>query len=181
MKERLHNEELMQLRLRKGDEIALRELVDLYRPQMLMEAYYILRDMHEAEDLVQEVFIRFWSLRHKVELKPSFSAYLSRAVRYECIIKIKKERVREKRQQQYGYFMESSVNMQPFENAELASKLNDAMQEIPPAARKSFMMSYMEDKSQKAIAEEQNISLQVVKNNISKALKILRQKLHPIK
>jgi RNA polymerase sigma-70 factor (ECF subfamily) len=181
MKDRLHNEELMLLRLREGDEVALRELVDLYRPQMLMEAYYILRNMHEAEDLVQEVFIRFWSLRDKIELKPSFSAYLSRAVRYECIIKIKREKVRERRQHHYSYFMESSVNIKPFENTELASKLNAAIQEIPPAARKSFMMSYMEDKSQKAIAAEQNISLQVVKNNISKALKILRQKLHTVK
>jgi len=148
---------------------------------MLMEAFYVLRNMHEAEDLVQEVFIRFWSLRRKIELKPSFAAYLSRAVRYECIIKIKRGKVRDRRQHQYSYFMESSVNIKPFENTELANRLHEAMQEIPPAARKSFMLSYLEDKSQKAIAAEQNISLQVVKNNISKALKILRQKLHPIR
>jgi RNA polymerase sigma-70 factor (ECF subfamily) len=179
MKDRLHNEADMLLRLREGDEGALRELVDVYRSQMLMDAYYILRDKDEAEDLVQDVFIRFWGLRGKVELKPSLAAYLSRAVRYECIIRIKKEKVREKRSAQYSYFIESTIQMKPFENAELANLLKDAMQEIPPAARKSFMLAYMGDKSQKEIAAEQNISLQVVKNNISKALKILRQKLHP--
>lgn len=88
--EKLNNEADILYRLKKGDESALRELVDLYRPQMVMEAYYILRDMDEAEDIVQEVFIRFWNVKENIELKPSLLAYLIRATRNESIIKIKK-------------------------------------------------------------------------------------------
>jgi RNA polymerase sigma-70 factor (ECF subfamily) len=177
----LNNEADILQRLKQGDESALRELVDLYRPQMLMEAYYLVRDMDEAEDIVQEVFIRFWNVKQKVELKPSLIAYLIRATRNESIIKIRKDKTRDKRQDLYNYFAESSTQMKPFESAELAKKLQSAIEHIPPAARKSFIKLYLEDKSQKTIAAEQNISLQVVKNNISKALKILREKLHTAK
>ena len=179
--EKLNNEADILSRLKKGDEAALRELVDLYRPQMLMEAYYLIRDMDEAEDVVQEVFIRFWNVKENVELKPSLLAYLVRATRNESIIKIKKEKTRDKKQLGYNYFLESSTHMKPFESAELAKELQRAIEHVPPAARKSFIKLYLEDKSQKTIAAEQNISLQVVKNNISKALKILREKLHTAK
>jgi RNA polymerase sigma-70 factor (ECF subfamily) len=179
--ESLNKEADILQRLKRGDESALRELVDLYRPQMLMEAYYVIRDMDEAEDIVQEVFIRFWNVKEKVELKPSLIAYLLRATRNESLIKLKKDRTRGKRQDLYNYFQESTTQMKPFESAELAKQLKNAMEYIPPAARKSFVKLYLEDKSQKTIAAEQNISLQVVKNNISKALKILREKLHTAK
>ncbi len=179
--EKLNNEADILYRLKKGDEAALRELVNLYRPQMLMEAYYILRDMDEAEDIVQEVFIRFWNVKENIELKPSLLAYLIRATRNESIIKLKKDKTRDKKQHGYNYFLESSTLMKPFESAELAKQLQLAIEHIPPAARKSFIKLYLEDKSQKTIAAEQNISLQVVKNNISKALKILREKLHTAK
>ena len=179
--ERLNNEEAILESLKQGDEIALRRLVDQYRPQMLLEAYYIVRDMQEAEDIVQEVFIRFWNVKQRIELKPSLAAYLLRATRYESIIKIKKDKTRNNRQDQYNYFLESSFQMKPFENTELGALLNSAIAQIPPAARKSFIKLYIEDKNQKTIAQEQNISLQVVKNNISKALKILRHILHAVK
>lgn len=174
-------EELILQRLRQGDESALRELVHKYRPGMLLEAIYILKDRQEAEDVVQEVWIRFWSLRDRVELKPSLMAYLHRAVRNESVIKIKKDKTRGKRQDQYNYFVEPTIQLKPFEDEELRRKLSVAIEEIPPAMRRSFMLSYLEDLSQKEIAAKQNISLQVVKNNISKALKILRQKLHAAK
>lgn len=175
------NEEQILQRLKQGDESALRELIHQYRPGMLLEAYYILRDMEEAEDIVQEVWIRFWDLRQRVEMKPSLAAYLHRAVRYESIIKVKKDKTRGKREDQYNYFVEPTYHIKPFEDEELRKRLEQAIEEIPPAMRRSFMLSYMEDLSQKEVAAEQGISLQVVKNNVSKALKLLRQKLQAAK
>lgn len=176
-----NQEESILKRLKQHDESALRELICLYQQEMILEAYYLLKDFQEAEDIVQEVWIRFWHLRETIELRPSLAAYLHRATRNECIIYIKKEKTRAKRQSQYNYFLEPTVNLQPFENEELGERLQHAIKTIPPAARKSFVLSYLDDKNQKAIAAEQNISLQVVKNNISKALKILRQALQTAK
>ncbi|RFM34678.1 RNA polymerase sigma factor [Chitinophaga silvisoli] len=176
-----NQEDFLLNRLKQHDEAALKELVCLYQPAMILEAYYILKDFQEAEDIVQEVWIRFWQLRATIELKPSLAAYLQRATRNESIIYLKKKNVRAKRQAQYDYFLEPSIRLQPFENEELGKRLHHAINAIPPAARKSFILSYLDDKNQKAIATEQNISLQVVKNNISKALKILRQVLHTSK
>lgn len=176
-----NQEESILLRLKQHDESALRELICLYQSELILEAYFILKNFQEAEDIVQEVWIRFWHLREMVELKPSLAAYLHRATRNECIIYIKKEKTRAKRQTQYHYFLEPTVHLQPFENEELSKRLQQAINAIPPAARKSFVLSYLDDKSQKTIAAEQNISLQVVKNNISKALRILREVLQTAK
>lgn len=176
-----NQEESILLRLKRHDEAALRQLICLYQAELILEAYFILKNFQEAEDIVQEVWIRFWHLREMIELKPSLAAYLHRSTRNECFIYLKKEKTRAKRQIQYNYFLEPAVHLRPFENEELSKRLQQAINTIPPAARKSFVLSYLDDKSQKTIAEEQNISLQVVKNNISKALKILRDVLQTAK
>lgn len=168
-------------RLKQHDEAALRELICLYQPGMILEAYYILKNFQEAEDIVQEVWIRFWHLREAIVLKPSLAAYLHRATRNECMIYLRKEKARARRRAQYDYFLDPTIHLRPFENEELGRRLQHAINAIPPAARRSFVLSYLDEKNQRAIAAEQNISLQVVKNNISKALRILRQALQTAK
>jgi RNA polymerase sigma-70 factor (ECF subfamily) len=74
----------------------------------------------------------------------------------------------------YEYISEKVTATEPFEQEELARLLDKALQLVPPAARTSFVLQYMEGFDQKYVASQQNISLQVVKNNVSKALKILR-------
>jgi RNA polymerase sigma-70 factor, ECF subfamily len=173
--------ELLQA-IKQGDELALQTLLYKYRPKMLMEAYYVLRDMDEAEDVLQEIFISFWKLRDAIKIQSdSLAPYLLRASRYESVIRLKKHKTRNKRQDQFNYFIETTTLPKPFENAELAAAIEKALENIPPAARKSFTMLYIDGLSQKDIAAEQNISLQVVKNNVSKALKILRGILHNVK
>lgn len=172
-----HTEEELIHFLKQGHEWALWKLFEKHRPRMLFEAYYIIRSNQEAEDVVQEIFIRLWNGRDKLALHSSLATYLVRATRYEIIHKLKKNVAQQKKLAQYNYFQDETIEMHPFENKELADRLHAAIQSIPAAAREAFLSFYIDKKRQKTIAEEQNVSLQAVKNNIGRAIRMLRTKL----
>lgn len=177
----IYNDHELIQQIKNGEEAALRVLFTRYRRRMIRESYYILHDLAEAEDIVQEIFISLWSKREEINIHTAFQPYLLRAAWNESIKRLKTIKTRETRQHKYNYFSETIVNIQPFEREELAQLLEQALKDVPPAARRSFLLQYMGDLSQKTIASEQNISLQVVKNNVSLALKILRKLLHAAK
>ncbi|PSL30701.1 RNA polymerase sigma factor [Chitinophaga ginsengisoli] len=152
---------------------ALAELHAKYRTRMLREAFYIVNDLNDAEDIVQEIFIDVWNRRNKIGTGP-FLPYLLRATWNASVLHMKNKLDKEEKQKMYDYVSEKITTEQPFEQEELARLLDKALQLVPPAARRSFMLQYMEGHNQKGIAAQQNISLQVVKNNVSLALKILR-------
>ncbi len=88
----------------------------------------------------------------------------------------------ERNKYQYQYIKDSiDAQMTSIELSELGAQIQAAIAEIPaPAARRAFELSYLENKSQKEIADEMNISLGTVKNQVSRALKIVREKLSNI-
>lgn len=164
-------------RVSKGDQASLTILYTNYRDRLLRESYFILGDMADAEDTVQEVFVAVWNLRQSIKVENSFLPYLLQATWNKSLTKIRNRMKKEELEEMYHYVAEKTIEDQPFEREELAQLLDKALQLVPPAARRSFMLQYMEGFNQQSVALQQNISLQVVKNNVSLALRILRQAL----
>ena len=170
-------EELLQ-DIKAGNEAAFTAIYNHYQPLLLMEAYYKVRSYQEAEDIVQEIFTSLWRRRKDLSVSISLKHYLCKAVHLQYAGKCRKEEVARRFVQHTLYTSQETTNCRLLENKELYKQIKKAITAVSaPASRRAFELLYIEDKSHKEIALDMNIKLQVVKNQVSRALKVIRTQL----
>lgn len=173
-----YNDEYLLLEMKNDSEAAFTAIFNRYRNALYLEAYYQLRDQQEAQDIVQDVFTWLWFKRRSLPVDIALKQYLFRATRNKCIDKYRKNKTVQQFTKEYPYIKETGTNHIPVEIKELSHQLSNAINAISaPASRKAFELLYLEHKSHKTIALEMGINVQTVKNQISRALKVLRGKL----
>jgi RNA polymerase sigma-70 factor (ECF subfamily) len=141
-------------------------------------AMAILKDEIAAEEMVQNVFCRLWEKRELVEVHQSIKSYLYRAVHNECISYMRRNKVKEK------YFKYLSANNSELQEAtdrasynELQLRVQAALGKLPGQCHTIFHLSRFEEMNYKQIADTLGITVSTVKNQMNKALKILREQL----
>ena len=173
-----YNDEYLLLEMKNGNEAAFTTIFNRYRNAMYLEAYYQLKDQQEAQDIVQDVFTWLWLKRDTIPAGVALKQYMFRATRNKCIDKYRKAKTIQHFTKEYPYIKETDTHQIPVEIKELSHQLSNAINAISaPASRKAFELLYLENKSHKTIALEMGTNVQTVKNQISRALKILRGKL----
>ena len=165
-------------RLRKDDVIAYEEIYSKYAERLFVYAMNIFKQQELCEDILQNVFIQLWVKRkeHKVT---HLKAYLYQAVKFQIFKKLRNQRFTETDLTRLN-LIDASLNVsRRMEYDELESWIEKLVDNLSPRCREIFIMSRFQEKSNKEIAEELGLSIQSVKNQISKALKILRQQISP--
>jgi len=79
---------------RGGDEEAFAALAEPLRKELLLHCYRLLGSLHEAEDMVQEAFLRAWRGIHKFEPRASFRAWLYKIATNICLDVLRVKRFR---------------------------------------------------------------------------------------
>lgn len=164
-------------KIKAGDEHAFKILFSKYYQTLSYRAYKVYPDEHIAKDKVQEVFIDLWNKRKSQEIHTSVYAFLSKAVVFKTINHIRSIRLDFEK----DFVFEKKVFEQNknLEFAELKQLIYRTVESLPERCRIVFSMSRYEDMSHKEIASQLNISTKTVENQITKALKVLRQAIHP--
>ena len=162
-------------RLKAGEEQALAGLFTKYQPLMLDRAYFYLRNVKQAEDVVQEAFVRIWNHRKKLKEDTMLRAYLLKTVANLSLNKIRHEGVAKTYLDHVAKGADTAVYNFHIEKKELQTQVRNAIAQIPaPANRRALEMLYIEQKSVTEIANETNTNVQVVRNRVYHALKFLR-------
>ncbi|MBL7826852.1 MAG: RNA polymerase sigma-70 factor [Saprospiraceae bacterium] len=165
-------------RLRQGDEQALRSIFDKYYSLLLSDIYRIIPDENTCEDLAQEVFVEFWKKRSSLEIHSSLHAYLRKAAINRALnfIKSNKRLVFEAdmEEQSEDINLEQSIRE---ERDDLEKALHEAIARLPERCRIVFSLSRFENLSHKEIAEQLDISVKTIENQITKAMRMLRDAL----
>jgi RNA polymerase sigma-70 factor (ECF subfamily) len=132
-----------------------------------------------AEEIVQNVFFRIWEKKEQLQIDDSLKAYLYRSVHNESLNHLKHLKIKTSFQLQYSGNMESSNQdaSNQMVAAELENDIQKAISELPPQCRTIFQMSRFEQLKYQQIADQLNISIKTVENQMGKALKVLRSKL----
>jgi len=165
-------------RIKEGHENAFVSLYLNYYPLMLKIAYNKFLDKQEAEDIVQEIFMSLWQRRETLSLEIPIKYYLLRAVHLQYAQYCRHSIVSKKYLKYLQVFGENFSMINILENKELRNEIHSAISDISaPACRKIFEMSYIEQYNCKEIAYLMKIKQQVVRNQTSRALKVLRNKL----
>ncbi|HQQ96681.1 MAG TPA: RNA polymerase sigma-70 factor [Cyclobacteriaceae bacterium] len=162
--------------LRNNQESALEMLFRTYYTSLCRYAYTFLHDKDEAEEVVQQTFLGVWDRRHGLTIQTSIKAYLYTMVRNGCLNVIKHERVRQVHEV-YAKAQGEPVSSPPSDTmlaTELEARICESMKSLPEQCRIVFQLSRFEQLSYAEIADQLNISVKTVENQIGKALKIMR-------
>lgn len=165
--------------IREGNERIFEETFRKYYQSLCNYANSILKEMDEAEEVVQNLFLSIWEKRSDLEINISLKSYLYRAVHNHCLNRIKHLKVREEYQQYATNFYDASYESvsQTVMKNELETKIEEAIRKLPEQCRLIFRMSRFEELKYHEIAEQLELSPKTVENQIGKALKILRVEL----
>lgn len=165
--------------IREGNERIFEETFRKYYQSLCNYANSILKEMDEAEEVVQNLFLSIWEKRSDLEISISLKSYLYRAVHNHCLNRIKHLKVREEYQQYAVNFYDASYESvsQTVMKNELEQKIEEAIRKLPEQCRLIFRMSRFEELKYHEIAEQLELSPKTVENQIGKALKILRVEL----
>jgi len=177
----LHNDQSIIQRMQQDDESALELLFKTYYAQLCRFARNMLKDGTQAEDMVQDVFMKIWDKRSQINITTSLKAYLYMAVRNHCLNAIK---VNERK-----YWMEDGMEDDPLLSVDdmvnqlsaktLSERINQTVEKLPAKCRLTFQLSRYEEMSYREIAETMNGSVKTVENQMTKALTFLRTSLGP--
>lgn len=162
--------------LKEGHESAFEMLFKTYYQSLCKYAYSFLNDKDEAEEVVQAAFINVWDKRQAIEIQTSIKSYLYRMVRNSCLNVIKHQKVKK---QHAAYEMAGGEPShegvsQSVISSELEQKIYEAMKALPEQCRLVFQLSRFEELKYAEIADQMDISVKTVENQMGKALKIMR-------
>jgi len=165
--------------LKNGDlEVYEQMFRQLYQP-LCNYAYTFVRDRDVAEETVQNTFLNLWEKRESLSVQQSVKSYMYTMVRNACLNVLKHNKIKLKHADEVmateheGY---ESV-AQTVLHTELQQKILDAMMALPEQCRLVFKLSRFEELKYQEIADQLGISIKTVENQMSKALRIMREQL----
>mgnify|MGYP001033914208 CR=1 FL=1 len=137
-------------RFRNGDEHLFREIVETYGERLYNIVFRILRDIDDAEDIVQETFVRAFMKRKGFRGKSSIYTWLVR-IAYNLSLNLIRKR---KPTVELDPGLSSGNNPErEIERQEMAKQIDEAIKKLPPKQRTVFSMRFYEDMPYKKISK----------------------------
>lgn len=165
--------------LNKSDEQAFTEIMDRYYPLLYSFSKRRLQDKELTRDLVHDLFANLWEKRKALVIRGVLEAYLVQTIKYSVFNHYKHKLVEDKYVERFAKFMEDREN-----NADHLIRHNDLnaliemeIAALPEKMRIVFELRRNKFMNKKEISEELNMPENTVKTNLTRALKILREKL----
>ena len=162
----IHQELIAQCK--SGDRRAQAEIFNLYSQAMFNVALRILNRRDEAEDVLQESFVKMFQNLNKYQGKSSFGAWFKRIVVNHAINQLKKRKLKyvEMKDEVLGlYDQVEEVEEYPV----TIDQVKEALKALPDGFRVVFTLYMFEDYSHKEIADELGISVSTSKSQLNRA------------
>ena len=164
--------------LRKGEEKAFICLIDQYNHRLFTYAITLTNNQTMAQDILQNVFLKTWESRKKINITSSLQNYLFKSVRNEFLNQHKKNKSKMALEQKYLEALDKSVITHDDNSlTKTIEKTAIEINNLPPKCREVFVLSRKEGLTNIEIANYLNVSSKTVEAHITKAFSILREKL----
>jgi len=174
---RIENEEQLVRNLSKGSILAFNTLFRFYSGKLYRFINGYLRSPEESEEVVQEVFLTLWEKRTELKDELSLRSYLF-TIAFNVVKKHFRSKSYLKKYLDSGLW--SDINMDTtgtIDYDSVYSFIKDLIESLPERRKEIFIRSRFEGMSIAEIAQELGISHKTVENQITAALKFLRQNL----
>lgn len=155
------------------DYTSYNQLFRRYYSRLCAFVFGIVQNESAAEDVVQELFIRLWTQRGKLNISENVSGYLFRASKNAALNYLRAENNRKKNIDQMPA-PEWSTDELPLEEFEFSAALHQCIEQLPARSREVFMLSRFEGLRQQEISDRLGISVKTIKNQIWRSLQFLK-------
>jgi RNA polymerase sigma-70 factor (ECF subfamily) len=163
--------------IKKGNIELFEQLFKYYYEQLVFFAFRYVKNKQAAEDAVHDVFVNIWNNRDKLDFSLNFKSYLYSSVRNQSLKHIKNSNKNEETSLEIVLVPPEDIPDNIYINKEFEKTINKAISELPARRHEIFCMHRFDNLSYSEIALALNISVKTVENQMSSALKTLREKL----
>jgi RNA polymerase sigma-70 factor (ECF subfamily) len=136
------------------------------------------KDSAESEDIVQNVFVKIWTRRNKLNENISIKSYLYKSVYNEFIDYYRKNKPLVPLDEKYIKEIDSFLEEDEMSLQKAIIKLNEAIDKLPSKCREIFILSKKEGLSNDEISKHLNISIKTVEGHITRSFKTLNHLLN---
>jgi len=168
------------LLIQKDDRVAFYHIYERYCKKLYWFVLKFIKQKEEAEEIVQEVFVRIWESRFKIDTYSSFESFLF-TVAYNATISMLRKKASEIK------YVEHLKSLQHLNEApdlideihfnELNGRVKSLLNELTPRQKEVFLLSREEGLSHDEIATKLNISVNTVKKHVANTLAYLKSRL----
>lgn len=141
-------------------------------------ALSLLSDRQEAEDTVQDAFLKLWNMREKLTEYNSIEALAVTMAKNLCLDKLRSYRHRKQNSNELGIMHLSTESPDPARNTELSessTSIQKLVQKLPDQQRLIMHLRDIEQYSYDEIEELTGLSRNNIRVNLSRARKNVRQ------
>ncbi len=175
----MYDEPTLITQLQQGSERAFTLLFRRYYKDLVLFAGLFLPEREVCEDIVQSVFVAIWEKRAGVGIHTSFRSFLLKSVKNGCLDELRHRKVVWEHEADSA--LRQSIHNVSTEQyvfySELASRIDEALAQLPEKQREVFEMSRMQGIKYKDIAKELNISERTIEERMAKSIKTLHKAL----
>ncbi|RKR08946.1 RNA polymerase sigma-70 factor (ECF subfamily) [Flavobacterium sp. 90] len=178
MKNKVYDNDTLIESLKNGDEKAYAYLIDTYHHMLCVYANSLIKNIYNAEDIVQNAFLKLWEQRTSLKSDYTIKNFLYKLVYNEFIDVYRKNQSLFSLEKTYHDTLNVIVqqdNEESFENA--INIVNKKIENLPPKCKEIFILSKKEGLTNVEISEHLDISIKTVEAQITKAFSILRTSL----
>lgn len=181
-----NKEELLHFKnLKKGNEKAFEYFFNKYYNHILGFCVQFIYDKPESKGIAQEAFLNLWLKREKVATLNGIKSFLYTYAKSKCLNAIRHQKIKEKfktetlnkKERALDIEILESMNFDTLALSELEELIHKSIQELPDKTKKVFLKKRFENKKNQEIADELQVSLKSVEAHMTKALKLLKDKL----
>jgi len=166
-------------RTREGDEKAFAELHQILYPGLFSYAEKMVKSEDIADDLLQDLFIKFWQNKIRIGEISNVRSYFYRSVRTTVVNHIKSSQLKSSKlllmpEPEMEFSTEEFI-ISSEQDSRLHGVMVSALNELPPKQREIIHMRFYQDLEYPQIAEITGIKYQSVINHVYRAIQVLRQ------
>jgi RNA polymerase sigma-70 factor (ECF subfamily) len=176
-------------RAQSGDSDAFRLLVEQHSRAIFRLAFRMTGNEQDAEDVVQETFLRAYRQLDRYEARANFSTWLYRIASNYALDLIRMRKRHEDRRERGNSEERDILQTLPINapsperllySSQVQERLNGAMDELSPQERTAFVLRHFEGLSIDEIGETLGTARNATKHSIFRAVQKLRRSLEPL-
>lgn len=161
-------EEQLIANLRKGRSAALSEIYDLYAQELLVFCYSYTKSKQDAEEVVQDAFMRLWEMRSLIRSDHSLKSLLFRIAKNR-VIDLFRSNLKSKIFADYLVFQRSGFDRESgdMDYDAYRALVDKVLNKLPPSQREIVRLSDFEGLDNEQIAERLHLAEKTVRNQLS--------------